>query len=185
MPFNTGGHSPLVPKTAWLSKRPPSPSAHPVHLNSRHPPRPHLITPSPASGENTLELMGNSSLCIKKLHGASTEVGGCWFAAGTRGLTVDTDLSTLPLTMPPSLSELQPQDLLGVSLKGQHLSCHRAWASLPPTSAHTPPPAFLLPSHTSRPNLSAPPPPLHTPRLPHSLPLLPSLFMVLSLPETV
>lgn len=155
--------------------------------------------------------MRNPPLCIKKLHGASTEVGGFWFAAGARVLIVDTDPSpTLPLTRPPSLSEVQPQDRLGVSLKGQHLSCHRAWASLPAASAHTPPPAFLLPSHTSHPTFlplhvctphpgpSAPPllctphpwpfcpsPPLHTPRLPHCLPLLPSLFMVLSLPGAV
>lgn len=149
--------------------------------------------------------MRNPPLCIKKLHGASTEVGGCWFAAGARVLIVDTDPSpTLPLTRPPSLSEVQPQDRLGVSLKGQHLSCHRAWASLPAASAHTPPPAFLLPSHTShptflplhvctpRPGPSAPPllfcpsPPLHTPPRPFcpSPPLYTPPLALLPLPSS-
>lgn len=129
--------------------------------------------PSPASRGNTSELLSNSPLCIKKLLGASTEAGGCWFPAGARGLTIDTDSSpTLPLTMPPSLSgspwcfskgpaPLLPQSL---SVSAPYLCTYPTPSLLAPLTHILPQPfcPSLSPAHpTPAPQSSSVPQSLH------------------------
>lgn len=79
MGLPTWWSQPSGAQTAWFSKGPPNPSAHPM----QHPSRPHLITPAlPPRGNTSGAYEGLSPLCIKKLLGASTEAGGCGFPQG-------------------------------------------------------------------------------------------------------